>query len=68
MGGENALEGRLIAGAEVRRSRGDFLLDQTPVFDRGPRATHVAWGEGPSDAEPEPDLHFDQSLPPGFDV
>ena len=34
--------------------QGDFLLDQTPAFD-------------PVDAEPEPDLHFDQSLPPGFD-
>ncbi len=34
--------------------QGDFLLDQTAAFD-------------PADAEPEPDFHFDQSLPPGFD-
>jgi hypothetical protein len=34
--------------------QGDFLLVQTPAFD-------------PADAQPEPDFHFDQSLPPGFD-
>jgi hypothetical protein len=34
--------------------QGDFLLDQTPAFD-------------PAHAEPEPDVEFDQSLPPGFD-
>jgi len=36
-------------------------LDQTPAFDRGPRATHVAWGEGPAELEPLADPGFDQS-------
>jgi hypothetical protein len=34
--------------------QGDFLIDQTATFD-------------PTDADPEPDFHFDQSLPPDFD-
>ncbi|MEX0893595.1 MAG: hypothetical protein WEB88_15620, partial [Gemmatimonadota bacterium] len=36
-------------------------LDQTPAFDRGRRATHVAWGEGPAEPEPLPGSDFDQS-------
>ena len=34
--------------------QGDFLLDQTPVFD-------------PTEAEPIPEFVFDQSLPDEFD-
>ena len=34
--------------------QGDFLIDQTATFD-------------PTDADPEPDFQFDQSLPPDFD-
>jgi hypothetical protein len=34
--------------------QGDLLFDQTPVFD-------------PADAEPDQDVHFDQSLPAGLD-
>ena len=44
------------------------LLDQTPALDRGPRATHVAWGEGPAEPEPIPDFEFDQSLPDDFEL
>jgi hypothetical protein len=44
------------------------LLDQTPAFDRGPHATHVAWGEGPAEPDPVPDFEFDQSLPDDFDL
>jgi hypothetical protein len=29
--------------------------------------TILAFASDPTDADPEPDLHFDQSLPPGFD-
>ena len=44
------------------------LLDQTPAFDRGPRATHVAWGEGPAEPELISDFEFDQSPPDDFDL